>query len=104
MKLERVSFKYQKETIGGFLYTPEGTGPFPSVILVHGFGGGVHEVKNKFLCEQLARKGFMAFIFDFYDIPNQISTTKIEFTSIFLQLKILRTVVDYVCGLEVVDA
>jgi len=103
MKLERVSFKYQKETIGGFLYTPDGAGPFPAVILVHGFAGGVHQAKLKSQCEQLAKKGFMAFMFDFYDIPNQISTVRREFTSVSLQLKILRSAVDYICGLSVVD-
>ena len=37
---EKVWFENSKgQKLCGFLHTPEGTGPFPAVVLVHGFGG-----------------------------------------------------------------
>ena|SRR3989344_6967677 len=90
MRIEQVFFEYLGKKIGGYFYLPEGKGPFPTVILVHGFGGGTHELKNKFMCEALVENGFAAFMFDFYDKPNGVSEFPIEETSVSLQLKILK--------------
>ena len=104
MKVEQTSFVFEGKKIGGFLYVPDGEGKFPAVVLVHGFGGGVHEPKNKFMCEQLCAEGFVAFMFDFYDKPNGLSEFSIEKTSVTLQLGVLRAAMDYVCGLFFVVA
>ena len=103
IKIEKVFFTYNEKKIGGFLYTPTGKGPFPTVILVHGFGGGTHEEKNKFMCTELAKNGILAFMFDFYDTPHGLSEIPIEETTVSLQLKVLHHAVDFVCTVLVVD-
>ena len=103
MKIEPVSFDFAGKKIGGFLYLPEGSGPFPSIIFVHGFGGGTHELKNKFMCAELAKAGFLVFIFDFYDQPNGVSEIPIEQTTVSLQLKILKKAVDFISTHNQVD-
>ncbi len=106
MKVEQTSFVFEGKRIGWFLYVPAGkkSEKFPAVILVHGFSGGTHEVKNKYMCEQLARSGMVAFMFDFYDEPNGLSDLPIEEMSVSLQLRVVRAAVDYVAGLRFVDA
>lgn len=103
MKKEQVSFNYEGKKIGGFIYRPEEERKFPAVILVHGFGGGVHEEKNKFMCEKLVENGFVAFMFDFYDKPNRLSELPIEEMTVSLQLKVLRKAIDFVSGLDFVN-
>lgn len=103
MNVEKVFFTFQSKKIGGFLYFPEGEGPFPAVIFVHGFSGGTHESKNKHMCETLANAGMVAFQFDFYDRPNGLSEISISDMTVSLQLAVLRKAVDFVCGLDTVD-
>ncbi len=105
MKITQTFFVFERKKIGGFLYVPDGAKgeKFPAVILVHGFGGGVHEEKNRFMCNELVKAGFVAFIFDFYDKPNGLSELSIEDTSMSLQLRVLRAAVDYIASLSFVD-
>ncbi|MDO8510829.1 MAG: alpha/beta fold hydrolase, partial [Nanoarchaeota archaeon] len=103
MKIEQVFFEYLSKKVGGYFYLPAGEGPFPTVILIHGFGGGTHEPKNKFMCKTLAENGFAAFMFDFYNQPNGLSEFPIEETSVSLQLKILRAGTDFVAKQSFVD-
>lgn len=103
MKVEKTFFLFEGKRVGGFSYIPEGVGKFPAVILVHGFGGGIHELKNRFMCEKLAEAGIAAFMFDFYDEPNGLSEILREEMTVSLQLRVLRSAIDCVCGLPIVD-
>ena len=103
MKTEKVVFDFKGKKIGGFLYIPSGKGPFPAVIFVHGFSGGTHEEKNKVMCTELARNGFVAFMFDFYNAPNGLSEIPIEETTVSLQLQLLRKAIDYLVALPFVN-
>src|SRR3989338_743930 len=96
MRIGQVFFEYLGKRVGGYFYLPNGKGPFPTVVLIHGFGGGTHEPKNKFMCKALAENGFAAFMFDFYNKPNGLSGFPIEETSVSLQVKILRAAIDFV--------
>lgn len=103
MKMDKLFFEFESKKVGGFCYRPEGEGRFPAVIIVHGFGGGTHESKNKFMCERLAEAGFAAFMFDCYDKPNGLSEIPIENMTVSLQLKILHKIVDFVSAQSFVD-
>ncbi len=114
--IKKVEFSHKEKKIGGLLYkpdpekdvnsqNPESDGQkFPAVVLVHGFGGGTHELKNRYMCEQLSKEGFVAFMFDFYDQPNGLSEIQIEKTNVSLQLKVLQKALDYLSGLDFVDS
>lgn len=53
------------QKIYGELLTPEGlSGPFPTVIVSHGFGNTL-EISKRLIGEALARSGWAAFCFDF---------------------------------------
>ena len=103
MKIEQVFFEHLGKKIGGYFYLPEGKGPFPTVILIHGFGGGTHEQKNKSMCKALVENGFTAFMFDFYNKPNGLSEFPVEETSVSLQVEILRAAIDFVAKQSFVD-
>ena len=49
--------------IYGKLYVPDGTGPFPAVILGHGFGANLYMMTG--YADALARNGYIAYPFDF---------------------------------------
>ena len=82
---------------------PEGEGPFPAVVLVHGYGGGTHENKNIHMCNELAKEGFVALRFDFYDKPNGISEPSIENMSVTQQIDTTKSAIDFISSLEYVD-
>jgi len=104
MEIRKISFKNkERKQIGGFLRIPNGQGPFPAVVFVHGFGGSVKEPKNIFMCEELAKNGFVSLMFDFYNKPNGISEPEIENMTITQQLRTLKCAIDFVLGLDFVD-
>ncbi len=96
-------FEYGGKQVGGYFYIPYQGGKFPAVILVHGFGGGVHERRNVLLCEKLAQAGIVAFMFDFYDKPNGVSELPVLDMTVSLQLQVLRHAVDFVMAQSFVD-
>lgn len=51
------------QRIYGEAYVPEGTGPFPLVILSHGFGGSHDDLAS--YAQALAENGYAAYVFDF---------------------------------------
>jgi fermentation-respiration switch protein FrsA (DUF1100 family) len=65
MKRENVEYQSEGYTIRGWLYHPEGEGPFPAIACGHGFTG----VKEGFLHHDypgvFARAGFMVLAFDY---------------------------------------
>ncbi len=97
MKTEKVTFKNSKgQKLGGFLHIPTGKGPFPAVVLVHGFGGGSQELKNIHMCKELAKAGFVALRFDFYDKPNGLSEPKIRGMTIKQQVDGTGAAIDFI--------
>lgn len=53
-----------EHTVVGQLYVPEGTGPFPGIVLCHGFAG-VKELLLPAYAERFASAGFAALTFDY---------------------------------------
>ena len=59
-----VSYKSGDETVKGFLYTPEGKGPFPALIVIHEFWGLNDWVKEQ--GAKFAEQGYVALAIDLY--------------------------------------
>jgi carboxymethylenebutenolidase len=61
---QSVTFKSGTETGSGLLVTPEGTGPFPAVVVIHEWWGLDDWVKDQ--ARALAREGYVALAPDLY--------------------------------------
>jgi carboxymethylenebutenolidase len=59
-----VSYKSGDETVHGILYTPEGKGPFPGIIVIHEWWGLNDWVKEQ--ASKLADQGYAALAVDLY--------------------------------------
>jgi len=104
MRIEKISFKNSDgKRLVGLVYVPEGKGPFPAVVLIHGLTGGIHEIKNRYMCDMLMNNGFVALQFDFYDKPNNLSEPKIENTNVTQQVKTTKLAIDFVESLPYVE-
>jgi carboxymethylenebutenolidase len=66
-----VSYKSGDETIKGILYTPEGKGPFPAIIVIHEWWGLNDWVKEQ--ASKLADEGYVALAIDLY--RGKVATT-----------------------------
>jgi len=69
-----VSYKSGDETVKGILYTPEGKGPFPGIVVVHEFWGLNDWVKEQ--AAKLAGEGYAALAIDLY--RGKVATTPDE--------------------------
>lgn len=68
---KEVSYKSGDETVKGILYTPEGKGPFPGIIVIHEFWGLNDWVKDQ--AAKLADQGYEALAIDLY--RGKVATT-----------------------------
>ncbi len=59
-----VSYKSGDETVKGILYTPDGKGPFPGLVVIHEFWGLNDWVKEQ--ASKLAGEGYAALAIDLY--------------------------------------
>jgi len=59
-----IRFPGEGEELGGFLATPEGAGPYPTVVLIHEWWGLNDWVKDN--ARKLARLGYVALAVDLY--------------------------------------
>lgn len=66
-----VSYKSGDETVQGVLYTPEGKGPFPAVIVIHEWWGLNDWVKEQ--ASRLSDEGYVALAIDLY--RGKVATT-----------------------------
>lgn len=66
-----VSYKSGDETVQGIVYTPEGKGPFPALIVVHEWWGLNDWVKEQ--ASKLADEGYVALAVDLY--RGKVATT-----------------------------
>ncbi len=61
---KEVSYKSGDETVKGILYTPEGKGPFPGIVVIHEYWGLNDWVKEQ--ASKLAGEGYAALAIDLY--------------------------------------
>src|ERR1700740_546280 len=66
-----VSYKSGDETVKGILYTPEGKGPFPAIIVIHEWWGLNDWVKEQ--ARKLSDQGFVALAIKLY--RGKVATT-----------------------------
>src|ERR1700729_4328365 len=69
-----VSYKSGDETINGILYTPQGKGPFPAIVVIHEWWGLNDWVKNQ--ASKLSDLGYIALAIDLY--RGKVATTPDE--------------------------
>ncbi|MGH9502537.1 MAG: dienelactone hydrolase family protein [Terriglobales bacterium] len=69
-----VSYKSGDETVQGVLYTPEGKGPFPALVVIHEWWGLNDWVKEQ--AARLAGEGYVALAIDLY--RGKVATTPDE--------------------------
>jgi carboxymethylenebutenolidase len=68
---KEVSYKSGDETVHGILYTPEGKGPFPGILVIHEWWGLNDWVKEQ--AAKLADQGYVALAIDLY--RGKVATT-----------------------------
>ena len=71
---KNVSYKSGEETVKGILYTPEGKGPFPAIIVIHEWWGLNDWVKEQ--ASKLSDQGYAALAIDLY--RGKVATTADE--------------------------
>lgn len=71
---KEVSYKSGDETVKGILYTPDGKGPFPGIIVIHEWWGLNDWVKEQ--ASKLANQGYLALAVDLY--RGKVATTSDE--------------------------
>jgi carboxymethylenebutenolidase len=69
-----VSYKSGDETVSGVLYTPQGKGPFPAIIVIHEWWGLNDWVKDQ--ASKLSDQGYEALAIDLY--RGKVATTPDE--------------------------
>jgi carboxymethylenebutenolidase len=69
-----VTYKSGDETVKGILYTPEGKGPFPGIVVIHEWWGLNDWVKGQ--ASKLAGEGYAALAIDLY--RGKVGTTPEE--------------------------
>ncbi len=100
---QKLFFKNSKnQKIAAIIDKPKGSGPFPAVILCHGFKGYKEQMHLLSLARVLAKNGIIAFRFDFGNGVGK-SYGKMEDINFKQYLDDLKAAVDYVCKLKIVD-
>ncbi len=69
-----VSYKSGSETVNALLYTPQGKGPFPALVVIHEWWGLNDWVKEQ--ASKLADQGYVALAIDLY--RGKVATTSDE--------------------------
>ena len=69
-----VAYKSGNETVRGIMYTPQGKGPFPGIIVIHEWWGLNDWVKEQ--ASKLADQGYVALAIDLY--RGKVATTPNE--------------------------
>ena len=85
-------------SIEGVLYTPNGEGSFPTVILTHGFTGNYTYITGN-IAKELAKAGFAAYAFN---LRNPDTRSMLN-TSVLTEAATLDTVIDQIKALDCVD-
>src|SRR5512146_3529873 len=69
-----VTYKSDDESVKGIVYTPEGKGPFPALIVIHEWWGLNDWVKEQ--ASKLADQGYVTLAVDLY--RGKVATTQEE--------------------------
>ena len=74
---ETISLRSGKDTVKGFLYRPEGKGPFPAILILHGDFGPTEWIKKQ--AQRLAGKGYLTLAIDLYrgEMPKDVEEAHI---------------------------
>ena len=100
--VSELSFLRNGKKIYGKLYTPEGNGPYPAVILGHAFGANLSMMEN--YAEAFANKGIIAYAFDFIGGGQNIqSDGTMEEMSVLTEAEDMKTVLEGIRALDIVD-
>lgn len=101
--MEVLNFEREGKKIYGELYLPAGEGPFPAVIMAHGFGGQC--AHNRPYAEVFAQNGIAAYIFDFIGGGNDIqSDGKTTEMSVLTEAADMAVVLDGIAALDKIDS
>lgn len=101
--IKKISLKNNKgQKIAGIFNIPKGSGPFPAVIICHGFKGYKEQGHLRTLATELARNGIAALRFDFGNGVGK-SYGKMEDISLTQYLEDLKVVVDFISKQKFVD-
>lgn len=71
-------FEVTEDGLVGTVFVPSGEGPFPTIIVMNGSGGGINELR----AAQYASRGIQAFALGYFRVPGRsdfISRTPIEY-------------------------
>lgn len=102
--VERIelSVKDGNDTIYGIMHKPEGNGPFPVVIMSHGYNGSCVDYENE--AQLFAENGIAAYHYDFCggSLRSKSTGRSLDMT-LFTEEQNLLAVFDYVAGLEYID-
>jgi dipeptidyl aminopeptidase/acylaminoacyl peptidase len=103
MKTEKIEFKNSKGMrIVGELQIPEEKGPFPAVIVCHGFKGSKHQEHMVRIANDLTNEGFVTLRFDFTNNPGESDGSLFDIT-VTQELDDLNKAIDFVKNLEYVN-
>jgi len=74
---ETVALRSGKDTVKGFLYRPEGKGPFPAIVILHGDFGPTEWIKKQ--AQRLAARGYLTLAIDLYrgEMPKDVEEAHI---------------------------
>jgi len=99
----KVTFKNnKKQRLVGVLNLPRGNGPFPAVIICHGFKGYKEQSHLKTLATALAKEKIVVLRFDFGNGVGG-SYGRLEDISFTKSLKDLKSAVDYISKQKFID-
>ncbi|MDP2671166.1 MAG: alpha/beta fold hydrolase [bacterium] len=84
----------QGRKIVGTLLLPEGAGPFPAVVICHGFRGDRNQENLTEITEETSKKDIVTFRFDFTKVPGE-SDLPLEDMTITYELEVLDLALDF---------
>lgn len=88
-------------TLRGWLYVPEGEGPFPAVVMTHGLSA-VKEQRLDAYAELFCRSGFVVVVYDHRNLGTSDGEPR-QLVNPWAQTRDMRLAVDWLCTRPVVD-
>lgn len=102
MKTETLLIPHGNNTIYGTLFLPDGEGPFPTILLSHGYNGIGKDFEKE--CKYYAEHGYVCFAHDFCGGSTRSkSTGKSTDMTVFTERDDLLCIFDHISSLPFVD-